>query len=166
MLAKKRNPLIFIINIALFFVVILFHTSEIIDISIKNATPMLLLPLITAFSLFSPMGSALAAGFISGALIDSIAQSSYCFNTVVLILIAVTVNLIANNLFNKNLFSAVVLCLMTCGVYYLLIWIFFHLVGRSVEDSLGYLLSYALPSALYSAVFILPFYCLYKFLKN
>ena len=165
MQSKKLNPLRWIVTAAVFFTVILFHTSEIIDISIKNATPMLLLPLITAYSFFAPLGNSIAASLISGALIDSVTMGSYCFNTIVLFLIAVAVNLIANTLFNKNIFSAATLSLLNCGGYYLLRWVSFHFFGQTMEDSLIYLMSYALPSAIYSAVFIIPFYYLYKFLN-
>lgn len=162
---KRRNFLILIVNIALFFTVILFHTSEIINLSILNATPMLLLPLITAFAIFSPMSACIIASLISGALIDSVAQG-YCFNTLVLLIIAVCVNLFSNSLFNKNLISAIVLSLISSGGYYFLIWGRFHIIGKTVEDSLGYLFRYALPSAVYSALFIFPFYYLYKYLND
>lgn len=164
MLKRKYGPLIFIINIAVFFVVILLHTSEIADISIKTATPFLLLPLLTAFSVFAPMRHSVVAGFISGALIDSVSSRAYCFNTILFMLIAVSVCLAASNLFNKNIPSAIVLSLLVAGVYYVLLWIFFYSIPGSMEDSLGYLLKYALPSAVYSAAFIFPFYYLYRFL--
>ena len=162
---KNRFILNLTVNVAVFFVVIIFHTSEIIDISIKNATPMLLLPLLTAFAFFSPMSACIIAGLISGTLLDSISQG-YCFNTLVLLVLAISVNLIANTLFNKNLFSAVLLSFMTSGAYYLLRWCVFHLVNRTLEDSLGYLLLYGLPSAVYSAILIFPFYYLYKALTE
>ena len=165
MTAKKNTFLKAIITIALFFAVILFHTSEIIDISIKNATPMLLLSLLTAFSFYSSMYASVIAGLISGALIDSVAQSGYCFNTIIMLVIAVAVNVIANTLFNKNIFAAFALSLLVCALYYIALWLCFHLINRTMEDSLIYLFSYALPSAVYSSVFILPFYYFYKFLN-
>lgn len=166
MLAKKHHPWIFIANVLIFFTLILIHTSEFIDISIKTATPLLLLPLLTAFSVFAPIGSAAAAGFVSGAFLDSVAGSTYCFNTIVFMLIGVFVSLVANNLFNKNIFAAAVLSLITSGAYYLLLWLCFHCIGASAENSIGYLLRYALPSAVYTAVFIFPFYFLYKYFNK
>lgn len=162
MLEKKRHPGIFILNVLIFFILIIFHTSELVDISIKTATPLLILPLLTAFSLFEPIGASAVAGFISGAFLDSVADGSYCFNTVVLMLIGTFVSLFANNLFNKNIFAAAVLSVITSVIYYLLLWLFFHCFGTTVHSSLGYLLSYAFPSAVYSAVFIFPFYFLYR----
>lgn len=165
MTTKKNGLLKFIITISLFFTVTLCHTSEIIDISIKNATPMLLLSLITAFSFFSQLHSCVIMGLISGALIDSVAQKGYCFNTILFLIIAVAVNVMANTLFNKNIFAAFALSLLVCAAYYIALWICFHLIKHTMEDSLIYLFSYALPSAVYSSAFILPFYSLYKFLN-
>lgn len=163
MLAKKHHPLIFIANVLIFFFVIFFHTSEVFNIGIKNATPLLLLPLLTAFSFFSGVGTAAVAGFVSGAFMDSVASHTHCFNTVVLMLVGVFVSLAADNLFNKNISAAAVLSLIASAVYYLLMWLFFHGIGNTVRDSLTYLLSYALPSAVYSALFIVPFYFIYRY---
>ena len=159
---KKHHIGIFFANLFIFFVVIIFHTSEVFDISIKTATPILLLPLITAFAIFEPIGASAAVGFISGAFLDSVADGSFCFNTLIFMLIGAFVSLFANNLFNKNLFAAAVLSIITSTVYYLSLWATFHLFGASAYDSLGYLLVYALPSAVYSSVFIFPLYFLYR----
>ena len=149
---------------ATFFVAIFFHTSEIVDISIKTATPFILLPLITAYAIFAPFGLCMAAGLISGALIDSVSTKAYCFNTIALMLIAVLVCIASAYLFNKNLKSAIVLALLTAAFYYIFLWLFFYNGTGSMQDSIGYLLKYALPSAVYSSAFIFPFYYLFKFL--
>lgn len=162
MLEKKSHPGIFFLNVLIFFLLIIFHTSEFINISIKTATPLLLLPMLTAFAIFEPFGISATAGFIIGAFLDSVADGSYCFNTLVLMLIGGFVSLFANNLFNKNIFAAAVLSLISCIIYYVLLWFSFHLFGRTVYDSLSYLLGYGFPSAVYSAVFIFPFYFLHR----
>ena len=162
MLAKKRHPVIFTVNILLFFAVILFGGNSIIDISIKNATPLLLLPMLTAFSIFNSVKSSAAAGFISGALLDSTSSGTYCFNTIFLMVLSVSVSLAANNLFNKNIRAAAALSLITSFIYYIIYWLIFMTFGVEIQNSLIYLLKYVLPSAVYSAVFIFPFYFLYK----
>lgn len=166
MLTKKHHPLIFFANLFIFFAAVLLHTSEIIDISIKNATPILLIPLLTAFSVFSESGAAAVTGFICGAFLDSVTSGAYCFNTAVLMLIGFSVSCAANSLFNRNVFAAAVLSLIASAVYFILVWLVFHAIGVSVQSSLLYLLSYALPSAIYTAVFIFPFYFLYKHFYN
>lgn len=163
---KKRHPLYFVLTFLLFFAVLIFHTSDIADISVKTATPLLIIPLLTGYSMFSTPVRVAVAGFVSGACIDSVAQGSYGFNTIVLMVTAVFVSLAASNLFNKNIRAAAVLSLITAVFYFVLFWAFFHAFGVSVEQSLGYLLKYALPSAVYSAVFIIPFYLIFKHFDN
>lgn len=162
MLRKKHHFLLFLANLILFSVIILLDTSELADISIKTATPMLILPLLCAYAFFSNSRHCLVVGLISGAFIDSVSLNAYCFNTIALMLLAVAVSLASNNLFNKNILSAAVLTLLTCGVYYILLWLLFYTVRYDMNSSLGYLLKYALPSAVYSTVFIFPFYYIYK----
>ncbi len=166
MLQKKRHPVLFTVNILIFAAIIIFQTSEIIDIGIKNAEPMLILPLLTAYSFFSDFKGALWAGLISGAFIDSVSQGAYCFNTAVLMLLSVLVYFMSNNLFNKNISSAIVLALLISALYYVLLWFFFYCIHTDLKGSAAFLLKYALPSAVYSAVFIFPFYFLYKYFKN
>lgn len=162
MLAKKRHPVIFTVNILLFFGVILFSGNDIIDISIKNATPLLLLPMLTAFSIFNSVTACALTGFITGALLDSVSSGTYCFNTIILMVLSVSVSLAANNLFNKNIRAAAALSLMTSFIYYIVYWLVFMAFGVEIQNSLIYLLEYGLPSAVYSAVFIFPFYFLYR----
>ena len=100
---RKRNWLFIAVNVLLFSAVILFETTGLVDISIKNATPLLLLPLITAFAVFSTVTQAAAVGFVCGAFLDSVSYGSFCFNSIALLVLSVLAYLIANNLFNKNL---------------------------------------------------------------
>lgn len=165
MIRKKLNPIIILSNILIFIVVLFFQTSEIFDISIKTATPMIPLSLIIGFAFFSSMRSAIIWGLISGIMIDSVAYKSYCFNAIAFMLIAVAVYLASNNLFNKNLKAALVLALICSVVYFVLLWILFY-SKTSIDSSLGYLLKYALPSATYTAVLVIPFYFIYRYFSK
>ena len=166
MTGKKQNFLVLAANILIFFFVIVFQVSGAVDISIKTATPLVILPLITAYAVFGSLPACAVAGIIAGACLDGVANGAYCFNTITLFLISVAVCLAANNLFNKNIQSAVALSLITSAVYFLLLWQFFYAWGVPVKDSLGFLLSYAMPSTLYTALFIFPFYFIFKFFEK
>lgn len=159
---RKRNWLFIAVNVLLFSAVILFETTGLVDISIKNATPLLLLPLITAFAVFSTVTQAAAVGLVCGAFLDSVSYGSFCFNSIALLVLSVLAYLIANNLFNKNLKSSIVLSLIISAIYFLALWAVFHTFGKTFVDSFGYLFRYAFPSAVYSAIFVIPFYFLYK----
>ena len=162
MVKKRHHILLLIANILIFFAVIIFDTSEILNISIKTATPMIFLPLLCSYSFFANIKSCIAVGLISGAFVDSVSYRSYCFNTILLMIIAVSVCLCANNLFNKNIRAAVVLTLLASTLYFVMLWLVFYGFNSDIESSLGYLLKYALPSALYSTVIVFPFYFIYK----
>lgn len=166
MLQKKRHPWIFILDLLIFSAVLILHSTAVLDISIKTASPIVLLPLLTAFSIFHSVPSASVTGFICGAFMDSVSAGSYCFNTVALMLLGAFVSLVADTLFNKNIFAAAVLSLITSALYFLALWGIFHTAGETVQNSIGYLLSYALPSSAYTAVFIFPFFFLYRYFNK
>lgn len=161
MQARKRHPFVFLLNFLIFALAVFFHPAEGF-IAIKTATPMLILPLLCAFSVFNSVYACVVAGFLTGVCFDAITSKSFCFNTIVFILLAVAVNLCANNLFNKNIRSVSLLSVLSAVFYFTLKWIIFFAIGANIADSLLYLLKYALPSAIYSAIFIFPFFFIYR----
>ncbi len=159
---KKRHPFIFIFNILIFFILILLHYTDNFAININGISPLLVLPLLTAFSIFhSPLVSAVT-GMLAGIFMDAVTIGSYCFNAIILLLLGCAVSLTSNNLFNKNIFSAVVLSIIAGFIYHMAQWLFFYTFTKTLEESLTFLLKYAIPSAILGAVFIFPFYYLYK----
>ena len=163
---KPKHPFIILLNILIFFIPLLFYYTGIFTLTIKNITPLLVLPILTSFSIFaSPLKSAFV-GLICGIFMDSCAIGSHCFNAILLLLIGTAVSVASNNIFNKNIFSAIVLSLITSAVYFILQWVIFHTRAVSMNDSLIYLLKYAFPTAIYTAVFILPFYYLFRYFNK
>lgn len=165
MLAKKHHPWIFTLNIIIFAFILLLDTSGFLNISIKNATPLLCLPLLCSYAIFAPLGRSALAGFVIGAMLDSTASGSYCFNTICFLLLGAFITLSANNLFNKNIRASIALAVIVSIIYFTARWLCFMAFGVGIKNSLIYLLSYALPSAVYSAVFILPFFYIYRHLS-
>ena len=164
MLYKKSHPILSVITFLLFFAVIILGSVKELSLTVKGITPFVLLPLLTAYSVFGNVKKAALAGFLAGA--DSVASGTYCFNTIALLLIGAVVCLAANNLFNKNIRAATVLSLFTAVIYFFFHWIFFHAFGSTTQSSLEYLLSYSLPSAIYTSVFIFPFYLIFNFFNK
>lgn len=163
MQTKKRHPWINITSFLLFFFTFIIHYTDIIDISIKNAEPLIILSLLTAFSMFNSVGTSAAVGLIMGIFMDSCASGTVCFNAAVLMVSAALVSVCAERLFNRNIRASLILCLLTSLFYFGLRWLLFYAFGVGAQDNLTYLLSYAFPSILYTAVFIFPFYFLYKY---
>lgn len=162
MLYKKSHPFIAVFTFLIFFAVIILDSADSLDISVKTATPFMLLPLLLAFSVFADVKKSAFAGIILGACADSVASGSYCFNTIALLIIGTAVCLAANNLFNKNIRAALVLSLLTAVAYFFAQWLTFHAIGYTAKDSLEYLFSYSLPSAIYTSVFVIPFYFIFR----
>ena len=162
MLAKKRYPKIFILNILIFFLCIVFHGVIGVNLAIRNAYPFVILSLLTAYSCFSDVSRCAAAGFICGAFIDSIAAGSYCFNTLFFMCVSTLLCVMSDTVFNKNLKAALTLCLLSAVLYYLLNWLLFIAFSADSSENMLYLLKYALPSSLYTAFAVIPFYYLYR----
>lgn len=163
---KTKHPFITILNVLIFFASLLFYYAGILPLSIKGITPLLILPILTAFSIFNtPLVSAIT-GLLCGVFMDCNALDSYCFNAIILLVLGTFVAVSSTTLFNKNIFSAMVLSLISAFFYFVLQWAVFETNNITVSDSLTYLLKYAFPTAVYSAVFIIPFYYLYRYFER
>lgn len=163
---NKKHPFIFTFNILIFFVLILLHYTDKTSINFFGITLLLVLPLLTAFSIFhSPIASGIT-GLLAGIFMDANTAGTYCFNAIILLCLGAAVSVTSNILFNKNIFASVVLSLITCSIYYISHWAVFYTFGETLADCLMYLLKYAAPSALLSAIFIFPFYFLYKYFNK
>ena len=166
MLAKKSSFLHYATNILVFGIIILFHITGNINISIKTASPLLFLPLIIAFCMFSSPSKSAFVGIILGAALDCIKPGCYCFNTIFFFLLAVAVCLCANSLVNKNIRSAIALSLIGCILFFFTFWLFFSAFSNTYKTAISVLLQHSLPSAIYSAIFIFPFYYIFKYLNK
>ena len=154
----KRKYLYFTVNFLIFALLYLFHYSCGNILSIRNATPMLILPMLTAFSMFNDEVSSAVTGLAVGIFMDAAASKAYCFNALVLLCVGLLTSLIARYLFNRNFRSAIVLSLLGNVFYYILRWLFFYAFGSGISSSLTYLLEFGIPSAVYSTVFVIPFF--------
>ncbi len=162
MLYKKSHPFITLFTFLIFFCVIILDSAKGFNISIKTATPFLLLPMLLAFTVFASTTKSAVCGLILGACADSVASGSYCFNTIALLVIGTAACLCANNLFNKNIRAAIVLSFVFSVLYFFAQWVTFHAIGYTSRAALQYLFSYSLPSAIYTSLFIIPFYLIFK----
>ena len=162
MLYKKSHPFITIFTILIFFGITILDSAKSFDISIKTATPFLLLPMLLAFAVFNSTTKSAVSGLILGACADSVASGSYCFNTIILLVIGTAACLCANNLFNKNIRATIVLSFVFSVIYYFAQWVIFHAIGHTSKAALEYLFSFSLPSAIYTSLFIIPFYFIFR----
>ncbi len=147
------------------FMLYLLDSTGVMTLKIGTAHPVLLIPFLVATAMAAREWVGLLFGAIFGIMLDITAASSFCFNLVILLLIGCICGLLCSYVVNDNIFSAIVLSLSAGLFYFLAKWLWFYIFsGRG--EALNYLITYALPSAAYTALFILPFYYLVKFVSK
>ncbi|MBO4692814.1 MAG: rod shape-determining protein MreD [Clostridia bacterium] len=161
MIARKNTFLLFVFNALLFLFLILFHYSG-ISIKISSANPISALALLVAIIMFSGEVSGVITGAVLGIILDSVTATPVGFNTVTLIVISFFAVLVSHYLFNRNLKSAVVLCLICAALYFAARWLVGFAFSGDIKGSFNYLLRYAAGSSIYTALFVIPFYYIEK----
>ncbi len=157
---NSTKKYVFLISFMFFLSLTVFGGSG-ISLAIKGVSPILVLSLLVPFaSFFSPIMSAVA-GFLCGAVLDSISADCYCFNTLALLVLSVLANLLATHIFNRNLKATLSLCLLIAVLYHIFYWLLFIAFSISFSDNLRYLLQMAFPSCVYTSVISLPFYFIF-----
>ena len=157
-MTNQKNHYLHIICYVVFFILLfLINYNELFSLKIANASPMLLVPAVITVSFYYGEWRGFFAGLISGIFIDGVASNVTGFNTILLMLIGLISGLVITHLFNRNIYSACVLSLAASVIYFGAKWLIEYLFIGSA-DAANYLLFYAAPSAVYTALFIIPFY--------
>ena len=157
----NRPLLTALINSVLFAVLLLFHYSG-RTLKIGNANPFAALALLVAVIMFASELTSVISGTILGIIIDSVAITPIGFNTITLMIISLAASLISHYLFNRNLKSALVLSLVCAAAYFGARWLVTFAFGNDIAGSFSYLFSYGAMSAVYTSLFIIPFFYLEK----
>lgn len=163
MKSRKKQFFIAFINAVLFTILILFHFSG-ASIKIGGANPFTVLALLVAVIIFSSEFTGVLTGALIGIILDSVTSTPVGFNTITLILISFLATLISHYIFNKNLKAALTLCLICAALYFSARWLVGFAFTGDIAGSFTYLLSYAATSAVYTTVFIIPFFYIEKHL--
>ncbi len=157
----KRNYFAALINAMLIALLFLMHYSNLPDISIYNISPMILLPFAVSLSMFYDELGATVSCTVIGIFADSASISSSYFHTFFFFLLGFGVSLMMHYMLNNNIRCAVMLAVVLSAAYFVLKWAFFYAFS-GLNNSVEYLMQYALPSVLYTAAFIIPFYYLQR----
>ncbi len=170
MATKRERIFALSINFLLFFILAFVHNTGFRPFSIGNANPFSVFALLIAFSMFATEWSSCFAGLFLGIFIDGASSNGSIFHTVIFFLAALFVSVTSRYLFNNNIKAAVVICLICSLFLFGTKWIIFYGFNLGVNESVTFLLKSALPSAVYTTVFILPFYyfekALFKYFIN
>lgn len=155
---KYIKPIIFTVNLVLFGIFFIFHYSELFSIKILGASPILPLSLLVAVSMFSSEITASLSGLVLGFFMDSASSGSSLFYTITFFIVGFTVSFIVHFFFNKNIRSALALALIFSVFIFVCRWLFLYIPTEGWISSIEYLLRNAMPSAVYTAICIIPFY--------
>lgn len=162
---KNRNNIILALQVLAVFCIAVIHYSTLFSIKIGTASPLIIIPFLIIVSYYSGMWRGVIFAFAYGIYMDSVAADTLCFNTLALGLIFCVCGVLITYFFNRNISAALLLSLGAALAYFVLKWLFFF-VFTATEGHHIYLFRYAVPSAIYSAVFALPFYHIAKFFSN
>ena len=157
---RSRRFVVAIIEILIFATLLLLHYSGAFKITSIRSNPVTVIPFLVAFSIFNEEWASAFTGMAVGIVMDSSASQYSFFHTTIFMLIGLSSCLIIHYLFNNNVRSAIALSLLATLFYFLMRWLFFHAFSSSSYDSVFYLMHYALPSVIYTNLFIVPFYYL------
>ena len=162
----SRRFFVALIELIIFATLLLIHYSGTFKITAIRANPITVIPFLVAFSFFNEEWASAFTGMLVGIFMDSSSSQYSLFHTTIFMLIGLFSCLIIHYLFNNNVRSAIALSLLATLFYFLMRWVFFHAFSSSAYDSVFYLMHYALPSVIYTNIFIVPFYYLQKKLYN
>ncbi len=144
--------------VALFFLFYLITYTGLFPLKIGNAAPAPLIPLTVCVAFFFDEWKGFIAGVITGIAMDAVASEAVCFNTFIMLIIGLACGLLVTHYLNRNVYTIGVLSITSSLIYFGARWLLqSHSSAASAANSL---LFYALPSAVYSALFIIPFYFL------
>lgn len=163
--ARNRRAAALALQSVILFLFAILHYSNLFSIKIANANPIPAIPLIVVITLYSGLWRGVTMAFFYGMFMDAVAAGTICFNTLALTLVVLVCGLLITHYFNRNISATLVLGVISAFGYFVLKWLFLFLIP-AIDGQQYYLFSYALPSAFYTAVFIIPFYYIAKFFEK
>ena len=125
--------------------------------ALRGVRPLLMVALVCALSVLHGVGAAFAFGLTGGVLCDLVSSAPDGFHAIAMSLLALAISLLVEYLFNQRLITVGLLSLGGCALYYLALFLFVEL-PKGYEGVAAYLWKASLPGALYTWLFVLPFY--------
>ena len=145
------------------FIIYVLHYTDLLDISVYHASPIILLPITVGVAMFYDELTGLIFGLSCGCAMDAVTGGVY--NTLFFMLMGFIVSLLAQRIFNKNLPGAIALTFISTFFYYGILW-FTDFFIPDVQGKVYILLWHYFPSAVYTVLFIIPFYFFEKKLRK
>ncbi len=164
-MSKLRSFIAVLVNILLIFTVFVLRYSCGVTLGIGQAVPIILIPLVLSCAIFYGENAAMLAGFFAGVLMDGAAAGGSWFNTLFLTLGCLICGFLSSRVLNRNFKAAICLSVgFSFGYFFIKYLVFFVFGGIAVNYD--YFISDLIPSALYTSVWLIPFYFLQKKLSD
>ncbi len=161
---KHTSAFYTIVSVAIVLLYLL-DSTEILTLKIGSSHPILLIPLLVSVSMAAREWVGLIFGCLVGILLDITAADTYCFNLIMFTLIGCVCGLLCSYFVNDNIYSALVLSICSSLAYFVIKWLVFFVFSGNPE-SLVYLVNHSLISAIYTSLFIVPFYYIIHFISK
>lgn len=158
---KKHNYLYFILLGIFVLVVFLIQTSFDFLPKFFGILPTPLLALVVTIGFFNSENVGFTVGLFSGLLMDLISDKMQGFNTILLLLIGLAASLLCEYLINRRMYPCLVVSLILCFLYYAIYWLFFEF-----NQGIYYLFRVSVLQSIYTWLFIIPFYFIFKTLSK
>lgn len=158
---EKYHPYIYGVLGLGAFLLFIMQKVEGLSLKIGTATPVLLLPMLIVISCFLKEWVGFWFGLVFGIALDVFMADSRIFNTVAFILIGVGAGLLFHYFFNRNIKAVIIGGFIICFAYFLLKWLFLTFFFGD-DSAFLVLFKYEIPSAIYSALFVIPFFYFVK----
>lgn len=162
---QNSNSLQAVCYIALFILIHILCFNPHFSLRIGNAVPIMSIAAVITVSFYYGEWLGFGAGLISGIFADAVTSGAFCFNAIFFLLVGIFSGALLKNYLNKNIFSALTLSGVSSAIYFVVSGLIFTTRSDALQG-FEYLLLYCLPSAVYSALFIIPFYYLGKLIKK
>lgn len=146
----------FVFTVAIILVAAIQNTPHLFP-TIFGARAFLLIPLVVCIAMFERGMAGAVFGAFAGMLWDFTLSRGDGFNTLFLMAIGIICGLLINYLMRNNLVTAILLTSITLLLYSLCYWLVF-IIFRGIEGGASTILTFYLPSALYSLVLMPIFY--------
>ena len=150
---------IFITNCFIIFLIFILQYSGLAPLTLAGMTAMLVVPSVVFCSMYMNEFGAAMLGLLFGVCLDAVSVRAVCFNALVLMAIGCAASITAKNLFNRNVFTALILSFACTALFFMLKWVVF--TAFTLEGAGLLLVRHTLPSILYTSVISFPLYFLF-----
>ncbi len=117
------------------------------------------------FAMFGGEWAGILGGLALGIATDVISTAPDGFNSLFMMIAGLVAALLSIYLFNRRLTATMVLCGCGVAIYYIALWLV-TVVPQGYSGTFAYLVRFSLPQAVYSFLFVFPFWWLEDFLSR